>query len=212
MMKRCKGATGHTGVWIIKNGGRDLIPHTRPQLLWRRRRRWCCKRGTLLSKITSKLRVKPHVRCASIGSKQLRWIKAFIACIVLLKRCRGVTLSFFGARRRSLISIESFLDFLHIFLELLAGFPLLMKPSFNGMVRVTHAKQEPEHFFSKGRRFSLAAGPKTVLVQSYLSDQFLCCLLPLRSRICSRRRGDLSWRYERLFGGIRSKGHVLAFL
>jgi hypothetical protein len=90
MMKRCKGATGHTGVWITKNGDRDLIHHTRPRLLWRRRRRWCCKRGTSLSKITTKMRVKPHVRCASIGSKRLRWIKAFIACIALLKRCRGL--------------------------------------------------------------------------------------------------------------------------
>jgi hypothetical protein len=88
-----------------------------------------------------KMRVKPHVRCASIGSKHLKWIKAFIACIALLKRCRGVTLSFFRAqRRRSLVRIENFLDLLHIFLELLVGFPLLMKPSLNGMVRATHAK------------------------------------------------------------------------
>jgi hypothetical protein len=75
------------------------------------------------------------------GSKHLKWIKAFIACIALLKKCRGATLSFFRAqRRRSLVRIESFLDLLHIFLELLVGFPLLMKPSLNSMVRATHAK------------------------------------------------------------------------
>jgi hypothetical protein len=91
MMKRCKGATHHTRIWITNDGGCNLICHTRPRLLWRRRRRWWCyKRGILLSKITIKLRVKLHVRCASIGSKRLRWIKAFIACIAVLKRSRGL--------------------------------------------------------------------------------------------------------------------------
>jgi hypothetical protein len=31
----------------------------------------------------------------------------------------------------------------------------------------------------------------------------------LRSEIYSRRGGDLSWRYERLFGGVGPKRHVL---
>jgi hypothetical protein len=32
-------------------------------------------------------------------------------------------------------------------------FPLLMKPTFNGVVRATHAKQEPEHFLQRGGGF-----------------------------------------------------------
>jgi hypothetical protein len=154
MMKRSMGTTSHTGERITKYTSSELICHTCSWLLWRRRRWWCCKRGILLSKVTTKLREKSHVRGASIGSKRLRWIKAFIACIELLKRCRWVTLSFFEAQRRSLVRIESLLDVLHIFLYLLGGFPLLVQPHLNGMVRVTHAKKELEHFFKGEEEFS----------------------------------------------------------
>jgi hypothetical protein len=149
MMKRCAGTTSHTGVRITKDASNELICHAGSWLLWRR----CIKCGTLL--VAAKPRVKPHVRSASIGSKRLRWIKAFIASISLLKWSRRVALPFFKSRRgRGLVGIECFLDLLHILLKLLAGFPLLMKPSLNGMVRATHAKQKPEHFLQRGGGFS----------------------------------------------------------
>jgi hypothetical protein len=109
-------ATRHPRIWITKDGGYDLIYHARPWLLWRRWMR-CCRRVTLLSRITTKLRMKSHVRGASIVSKWLRWIKALIACIVLLKWSRRVALPFFGAQRgRSPIWLKSMLDLLHILL------------------------------------------------------------------------------------------------
>jgi hypothetical protein len=98
-----------------KDGGRDLIGHARPFLLWRRW--WWCKGWTLLSKISTKLRVKSHVRDASIGSKRLRWIKALIACIALLKWSRRVAFLFFGAQRgRSPVWVKCLLNFFHILL------------------------------------------------------------------------------------------------
>jgi hypothetical protein len=144
MMKRCKETTSHTGIWITKDASRDLNCHARSWLLWMRWRRRCIKCGTLLIKVATKLRVQTHMCVVCIGSKQLRWFKAFIA---LLKLCRWVALCFFGAwRRRSHVGIESFLDFLHIILELLAGFSFFMQSRLDGMVRATHAKQELEHF------------------------------------------------------------------
>jgi hypothetical protein len=53
-----------------------------------------------------KLRVKPHVRGASIGSKWMRGIKVLIVGISLLKWSKMITLSFLGTRRgRSLVWI-----------------------------------------------------------------------------------------------------------
>jgi hypothetical protein len=78
MMKRCMGTTSHTGVWITKDASSELIYHARSWLLWRR---WCFKGGTLLSKVTTKLRAKSHMRGASIGSKWKRGIKVLIVGI-----------------------------------------------------------------------------------------------------------------------------------
>jgi hypothetical protein len=44
----------------------------------------------MMSKVTTKLRVIPHVRGASIGSKRMRGIKVHIAGISLLKWSRGL--------------------------------------------------------------------------------------------------------------------------
>jgi hypothetical protein len=102
MMKRFKSAIHHTGIWITKDGGCDLIRHTRPWLLWRRRRWWWCYKGCIvLSKGTTKLRATLLVRCAGIGSKRLRGIKVFIACIALLKWCRWLlSLSLLSLERK----------------------------------------------------------------------------------------------------------------
>jgi hypothetical protein len=133
--------TSHIEVWITKDTSCNLFCHARSWLPWRRWRRRCIKCGTLLTKVTTKLRVKPHVRSASIRSKRLRWIKAFIASISLLEWSRRVALPVFGAwRGRGPVGIECSLNLLHILLKLLAGFSLLMKPSLYGMVRATHAK------------------------------------------------------------------------
>jgi hypothetical protein len=106
MMKRRVGTISHIGIWITKDTSGELISHARSWLLWRRWRRRCIKCGTLLTKVTTKLRVKPHVRGASVGSKWVRGIKVLIVGISLLKWSRRVTLSFLGARRgRSLIWI-----------------------------------------------------------------------------------------------------------
>jgi hypothetical protein len=104
MMKRRVGTTHHTGVWGTKEISYDLIGHTRSRLLWRR---WSIKGGTLLSKVATKLRVKPHVKGASIGSKWMRLIKVLIVGISLLKWSRRVALSFLGVRRRSLVWVKS---------------------------------------------------------------------------------------------------------
>jgi hypothetical protein len=77
----------------------------------------------LQSKITTKLRVKPHVRSAGIGSKWMQEIKVLIVGISLLEGSRRVALSFLEVRRgRSPVWVKSGLDLLHILLELLAGF------------------------------------------------------------------------------------------
>jgi hypothetical protein len=99
MMKRRVGTTSHTGIWITKDTSSKLICHARSWLLWRRWMRRCIKCGTLLTKVTTKLRVKPHVRGASVGSKWMRGIKVLIVGIFLLKWSRRVALSFFGAWR-----------------------------------------------------------------------------------------------------------------
>jgi hypothetical protein len=96
MMKRWMGITSHTEVRGTKDASSELICHVRSWLLWRR---WCFKGGTLLSKITTKLRAKPHVRGASIGSKWMRGIKVLIIGISLLEWSRRVALSFLGAWR-----------------------------------------------------------------------------------------------------------------
>jgi hypothetical protein len=141
MMKRLVGTTSHIRIWITKDTGSELICHGRSWLLWRRWRRRCFKCGTFLTKVTTELRVKPHVRGASVGSKWMRGIKVLIVVISLLKWSRRVALSFLGARRgRSLVWIYCFVDLIHILLKLLAGFSLLVKPCLNGMVRGTHAK------------------------------------------------------------------------
>jgi hypothetical protein len=49
---------------------------------------WCFKGGTLLPKVTTKLRVKPHVRSIGIGSKGMRWIKVLIVGVSLLEWSR----------------------------------------------------------------------------------------------------------------------------
>jgi hypothetical protein len=81
MMKRCVETTSHTGIWITKDTSSELICHARSWLLWRR----CIKCETVLTKVTTKLRVKPHVRCASVGSKWMRGIKVLIVGISSLK-------------------------------------------------------------------------------------------------------------------------------
>jgi hypothetical protein len=132
------GATSHTGVWITKDASGELICHGMSWLLWRR---WCCKGGILLSKITTKLRVKPHVRSADIGSKVMRGIKVLIVGIYLLEWSRRVALSFLKAQREmSPVWVKSELDLLHILLELLTGFSFFMQPCFYGMVGATHTK------------------------------------------------------------------------
>jgi hypothetical protein len=100
-----------------------LIGHAWSRLLWRRRRRWSIKGWTLLSKVATKLRVKPHVSGARIGSKWMRQIEVLIVGISLLKWSRRVALSFLGARRgMSHVWVMSRLHFLHILLQLLSGF------------------------------------------------------------------------------------------
>jgi hypothetical protein len=127
MMKRCAGTTS-----------RDLICHARSWLLWRR----CIKCGTLLTKVTTKLRVKAHMCGARIGSKRLRWFKAFIASYHCSNGVGG------------LLSLSS-------------------EPGGEGMVRVTHAKLEPEHFGQRGGgRIFHAAVQKTTPVHSYRSDRY----------------------------------------
>jgi hypothetical protein len=79
MMKRRVRTTSHTGIWITKDTSDELICYARSWLLWRRWR--CIKCGTLLTKVTTKLRVKPHVRDASVRSKWMRGIKVFIVDI-----------------------------------------------------------------------------------------------------------------------------------
>jgi hypothetical protein len=126
-MKRRVGTTSHTGVWGTKEISCDLIGHARSRLLWRRWRRRCIKRGTLLTKVATKLRVKPHVRGASIGSKWMQGIKVLIIFLSLLKWSRRVALSFLGARRgRSLVWVKCYLHLLHILLQLLTSFSPLV--------------------------------------------------------------------------------------
>jgi hypothetical protein len=90
VMKRGVRTTSHTRIWVTKDVTSDLIGHARSQLLWRR----CIKGMTLLSKVTTKLRVKFHLRGACIGSKRMRGIKVIIDGISLLKG-RGGLLSLF---------------------------------------------------------------------------------------------------------------------
>jgi hypothetical protein len=99
MMKRCVGTTSHTGIWITKDTSSELICHARSWLLWRRWRMRCIKYGTLLTKVATKLRVNPHVRGASVGSKWMQEIKVLIVDISLLKWSRRIALSFLRARR-----------------------------------------------------------------------------------------------------------------
>jgi hypothetical protein len=76
-----------------------------------------------------------------IGRKGLRRIKVLIIGVSLLKGSRRVALSFLRTQRGwSLIRVKRFLHFLHVLLELLWGFSLLVKPCLNGMVRATYAK------------------------------------------------------------------------
>jgi hypothetical protein len=58
-----------------------VISHARSRLLRRR----CIKCVTMLTKVTTKLRIKAHVRGASIGSKRKQGIKVLIAGISLLE-------------------------------------------------------------------------------------------------------------------------------
>jgi hypothetical protein len=81
--------------------------------------------------------------------------QSFHSSISLLEGSRRVAFPVFRAwRGRGLVGIECFFDFLHILLKLLAGFPLLMKPSLNGMLRVTHAKQKAKHLLMGEEDFS----------------------------------------------------------
>jgi hypothetical protein len=140
-MKRRVRTTSHSRIYITKDTCSELICHARSWLHWRRWRRRCIKCGTLLTKVTTKLRVKPHVRGTSVGNIWMRGIKVLIVGISLLKWSKRVALSFLGAQRgRSLVWIYCFLDLIHIILKLLADFSLLMKPCLNDMVRVTQAK------------------------------------------------------------------------
>jgi hypothetical protein len=121
--KRGVRATSHTRKRVAKDTSSQLISHARSRLLWRRRRRRYIKGVTLLSKFTTKVRVKPHVRGASTWSKRMRGIKVLIVGIFLLKLSRRVALSFFRAwRGRSLIWVKCFLHLLHILLHLLQAF------------------------------------------------------------------------------------------
>jgi hypothetical protein len=80
--------TSHTGIWITKDVDNYLVGHTRSWLLWRSW--WRCNKGViLLSKVSTKLRVKPHLSIISIGSKWVRWIKVLVACIYLLQWSGG---------------------------------------------------------------------------------------------------------------------------
>jgi hypothetical protein len=104
MMKRRVGTTSHTGIWITKDTSGELICHARSWLLWMRWTGRCIKCGTLLTKVTTKLRVKPHVRGANVEIKWMRGIKVVIVGISLLKWSRRVALSFLEAQReRSLV-------------------------------------------------------------------------------------------------------------
>jgi hypothetical protein len=87
------GTTRHTEVQGTKETSYDLIGHARSRLLWRRRRR-SIKGGTFLSKVATKLRVKHHVRDASIGNKWMRQIEVLIVGISLLEWSRRVALFF----------------------------------------------------------------------------------------------------------------------
>jgi hypothetical protein len=107
-----------------------------------------------------------------IGSKGLRWVKVLILGVSLLKRFRRVALSFLRTRRgRSLVWVEHFLYFLHVLWKLLPGFSFLVKSCFHGMVRATHAKQEPRRLLD-GRTRLL-----TLLIGFYRSDRLS---LPIR--------------------------------
>jgi hypothetical protein len=50
----------------------------------------CIKGVTLLSKVSTKLGVKPHLSDTCIGSKWVRWIKVFIARISFRKWSAGL--------------------------------------------------------------------------------------------------------------------------
>jgi hypothetical protein len=106
-----------------------------------------------------------------------------------------VALSFLRARRgKRLVWIEYFLDLLHILLELLVGFSFLMQPRLDGMVRVTHAKQEPEHLLNGRGRLFTPLSRRLPLISLNGLTRFCCCGLLLRCGISSWRGGDLSWR------------------
>jgi hypothetical protein len=143
---------------------------------------------TLLSKAATKLRVKPHLRGAYMGSKWMRWIKVLIVGIYSLKWSRRVALSFLGARRgRSLIWVKCFLHLLHILLQLLVAISLFMKPCLNRLVRATHVKQDLKHLLDGSGRFFTLLSRRLPLVTPvgltggpYRSNRFCCCRLLLR--------------------------------
>jgi hypothetical protein len=135
-----------------------------------RRRRRCIKRSTLMPKVLNKLRIKPHLSRTSISSKGVRWVKALIICISLLKRSGTVALSSLGTRMRGFVWVKSFFHLLHILLKFLPSLSLFMKSCLNGMVRTTCQPGTQTSF--SWERTSHSAGRKTVPDHPDRSDQY----------------------------------------